>query len=336
MKRWSTREVARVAGVSPATVSRVLNRNATVAPELSRKVLDAIRSLEEASGTPGDRSPIRKVCIAFPQRLEGWDLDPVGGAFYGRVLSGIDEVLREVGHDHSVFPYAPSDSVSEMVAQLSRFDGIILMGADTPDELAREAAREGLPVIVVDKQVRGVDSVVSDNAGGAEEVTAHVLEQGYRTLIYLCETFEDPSFSARKAGFGQAVEASGRTDLMVHAAELGRGWLNAPAVVSELLDSAAFPAAVVAGNDMTALHIMALARAKGLRIPDQLGLVGFDDVAYASRSEPPLTTVRVDKTEMGRLASRRLLERMSLRDLLPVTITMHVALTVRGSSLLGR
>jgi LacI family transcriptional regulator len=331
LKQWSTREVARVAGVSPATVSRVLNQNGKVGPELVEKVMAAIRTLE--GGAQPQQQVARKVAIAFARRLEGQDLDPTGGAFYGQVLAGIHSVLGQNGHDLSFFPYDPHDA--EIGQQLARFDAVILMGADTPDALARAVHAQGVPVILVDKQVRGVDSVVSDNVGGAEEVTAHVLAQGYRTLFYLCETLDDPSFAARRQGFEQAIAAAGLTDVTVRVAELGWGWLNAPVVLADLLQEVDLPVAIVAGNDMTALHLLALARAKGLSIPTQLGVAGFDDVTLASKVEPSLTTVRVDKTEMGRLAAWRLLERMADPHLLPISITMHVALMVRGSTQLG-
>lgn len=335
MKKWSTREVAKLAGVSPATVSRVLNSHDSVAPDLAERVRAAIRTLEE--GVPGARPMVaRRVVVAFPRRIETYEPDPMGGVFYGQVLSGMHEVLREGGHDLSLLPYDPSDGAEAIVrSHQERFDGLILMGADSSEELAREAQRQGMPVIVVDKQVRGVDSVVSDNVGGAMEATAHVIEAGYRHLFYLCESFSDPSFLARRQGFEQAVAACGRTDLVVRYAELGRGWLDAPAVLAELSQEISLPVGLVAGNDMTALHMLALARAKGLSVPGQVGLAGFDDIALAARVDPALTTVRIDKMEMGRLAARRVLERMTMPDLLPITITMHVALVVRESTNIG-
>jgi DNA-binding LacI/PurR family transcriptional regulator len=121
----------------------------------------------------------------------------------------------------------------------------------------------------------------------------------------------------------------------MHTAELGRGWLDAPAVLADLFNAMVRPLGIIAGNDMTALHILAVARARGLSIPEEIGLAGFDDVALASCSDPPLTTVRVDKPEMGRLAARRLVERIASPDLLPIMITMHVGLTIRGSTQLG-
>ncbi len=331
MKRWTTREVARLAGVSPATVSRVLNDNPSVAPALVKKVQEAIRQLE--GGTDSDQmSTPKRIGVAFPRRLQAYEPDPMGGAFYGQILTGMDEVLREGGHTLSVSPYDPADPPAGLVADLQdRFDGLVLMGADTPDDLAREASRRNLPVIVVDKQVRGVDSVVSDNVGGAAEVTAYLLEAGYRDLVYLCETFDDPSFAARRQGFEQAVAAS-RLPVRTRALEVGRGWLSAPQVLGDLIQSADGPVAVVAGNDMTALHILALSRARGVAVPEELALTGFDDIALARKADPPLTTVRIDKVEMGRLTARRLLERFSLPDLLPITITMHVAVVVRDSA----
>lgn len=329
MKRWSTREVARRAGVSPATVSRVINGQANVDPDLAERVRSVIRFLEYGQ-RPGPDVP-RRIGIAFPRRLEGYNM--MGGAFYGQVLSGIDLVMRERGHEISLCPYdpgAPTDSL--LTESLARYDGLILMGADTPDHLAQGSARQNLPVVVLDKHVQGFDSVVSDNEGGTEAVTRFVLSQGYRNLVYLCETLEDASFAARARGFTNAVQSSGFAGLRTEVCEVGRGWLQATQVLDRLLTAQPFPLAIVAGNDMTALHILALAQAKGIAVPGQLGLAGFDDLPLASMADPALTTVRVDEVEMGRLAARRLLERLATPDLPSVTIMMHVFLVVRSST----
>lgn len=317
-----------MAGVSPATVSRVLNHRERVSPELAERVRSAIGRLEKRGARAG---VAYRVGAAFPRRIAALEPEPVGGAFYGPVLMGVEEVLRSSGHDLSLFTYDPADMVS-LMEQRSRLDGLVLLGADVPEELARRAAAEGLPVVVVDKQVRGADSVVLDNVGGAQEVTAHVLGAGYRSLVYVAETLEDRSFAARREGFERAVLAAGQT-VQARSVEVGRGWQRAPELVTELEEEGRFPTAVVAGNDMTALHILSLAKARGLQVPAQLGVAGFDDIALAEQTEPPLTTVRVDKVEMGRLAARRLLDRIEFPSLLPVTVTMHVALVVRGSTL---
>ncbi|HEY8346699.1 MAG TPA: LacI family DNA-binding transcriptional regulator [Symbiobacteriaceae bacterium] len=329
MKRWSMREIARRAGVSPATVSRVMNGQGNVSPELAERVRAVLRSMqrEQRSGT----ALPNRIGIAIPRRLEGYGM--VGDSFYGEVLSAIDKVMREEGHELALCPYDPEEPFDVLLNEtFSRYDGLILLGADTPDQLAREGVQRKLPVVVIDKHVHGVDSVVSDNVGGAEAVTCFVLSRGYQNLAYLCETLDDASFAARARGFSQAIAASGRTDLRYEICEVGRGWLKAQQVLDHLIATYPFPLAIVAGNDMTALHILALARAKGIAVPSELGLVGFDDVPLASMAEPALTTVRVDKAEMGRLAAQRLLERLTRPDLTPVTAMMHVSLVVRAST----
>lgn len=327
MKRWSTREVARLAGVSPATVSRVVNQQGNVSPELADRVRRVIRTLE-AGGKPCG-APSR-IGIAFPRRLEGYEM--MGGAFYGQVLSGIDSVLQEAGHEVSLCPYDPDRAVDSLLADsLTRYDGLIMMGADTPEPLAKACAQRSLPLVVVDKHIQGVDGVVSDNVGGAEAVTHFVLSRGYRNLAYVCETLADASFAARAEGFRRTVAAFGGADVHTQICEVGRGWLKAQAVLEGLLADDSLPLALVAGNDPTALHMLALARAKGVAVPDQLALAGFDDVPLSGKADPPLTTLRVDKVEMGRLAARRLLDRLAAPDLPTVTVMMHVVLVVRSS-----
>ena len=330
MKRWTIRDVAKVAGVSPATVSRVLNDNPSVAPELARRVHDAVRTLE------GGRTP-KRIAVVLPRRLEAYEPDPMGGSFYGPVITGMHQVFQEAGHDLTLLPYSPDQGAEAVLrVERDRSDALILIGADASEELALEAQRRGMPVVVIDRHVRGVDSVISDNFGGAEEITAHVLRQEYRRLAFVSESFSDPSFDARRKGFERAIARSGLEGLDVRQYELGFAWSAAAAVVEELCRALEPPFAIVAGNDMTALHILGILKAKNLSIPDQVGLAGFDDIAQASLVDPPLTTVRVDKVEMGRLAARRVLERMEVGDLLPITITMHVALMERASTALRR
>lgn len=331
MKRWTVRDVARVAGVSPATVSRVLNNHPSVAPELARRVHDAVRMLERGPQTS------RRIVVAVTRRADSAEPDPLDGNAYGQVLTGIHQVFREAGHDLALLPYDPEEDAGEILrAQPGRCDALILVGSDASEELAREAQRRGIPVVVIDRHVRGVDSVVSDNLGGGEEVTAHILRQGYRRLAFVSESFSDPSFAARKEGFERAIARSGLEGLDVRQYELGVGWSAASLAVEELCRMLTPPFALVAGNDMTALHMLGILKAKSLAIPDQVGLAGFTDIAQASRVDPPLTTVRVDRAEMGRLAARRVLERLDLGDLLPITITIHVSLMERASTALRR
>lgn len=328
VKRWSIRDVAKVAGVSPATVSRVLNEHPTVSADLKRRVHDAIRTLEGRGASP------RRIAVALPQRGEGDDPEPSGWA---QLLSAAHQVLREAGHELALLPYSPAEGAEAVVrAQRDRSDAFILICNGASEELAREAQRQGKPTIVVDRRVRGVDSVVADDLGGGEDLTAHVLEQGYRSLAFVSESFADPASAARRRGFEQAVSQSGVQGLRTRHCELGAGWTSAAEVVEELCETLRPPFALVAGSDMTALHLLGIVKARGLSIPGDVGLAGFGDIPQAGRVNPPLTSVRVDRGQMGRLVARRMLDRLASADLTPVTITMHAVVVGRASTALRR
>lgn len=327
-KRPSTREVARIAGVSAATVSRVFNRQTGVNPELTLKVQAAARQLGYAQGAGAARStalsPGRQVGITFHGRLGSLASD----VFYGEVLLGIESVLREA-NCAPVLSSRDLTAGSDALPDTRGLQGLILVGADSPEPLVRELGRR-LPVVLVDRQLPGTDSVASDNRGGAEMVTNYLRSQGYRSLAFVCESLQDPSFFARSQGFREALAAEPQLPSLIRA--VGYGWQAAPQAMADILEQLPAPIGLVAANDATAIQCLSLVRAMGRRVPDEVGLVGFDDIAVSAETIPPLTTVRVPRKELGRLAARRLLERVEQPNLPAIAVTLWVDLVIRESA----
>ncbi len=206
-------------------------------------------------------------------------------------------------------------------------DGLIVVSSwAEPSALALAAA--AAPVVVVGRmpqQARDVDSIVSDDVGGAAMAVRHLIERGHRRIAFVTSS-DRPAAMARQLGYETAVaEADANVPHVVSLAD------DAARALAALLDGRERPTAVLANNDVTAVRVMDAALDRGIRVPDQLAVVGYDNTVMASLVRPTLTTVDQPNDEIGRLAMAMLAERFEGRRV-ERHVTISPALVVRGSS----
>src|SRR5690606_8001724 len=215
-----------------------------------------------------------------------------------------------------------------------RVDGIIFVAAGMSAEHIRMLQDKRMPVVVVDRDSPGVmvDSVQIDNAAGGWLATNHLIELGHTRIVCIAGPSDVTPSGERVDGYRRALREAG---LPVHAEDIVRGDFH-PAggyrIAEELLARDKRPTAIFACNDLMAIGALSAAKAMGFRVPEDVSVVGFDDIYLAAYSNPPLTTVRQPKYEMGRLATKLLLERMQDPDLPPRTPLLDTELVVRASS----
>ena len=213
---------------------------------------------------------------------------------------------------------------------------MLLVGTADPEILA--VFLERVPQIVLGDHrdpTRRHDCIVSDGLGGALAATEYLFHLGHKRIAFLRDNPSAVSFGDRLRGFVCAhFEANRAVDprFVVEAA----GEDDIPRAIAELMALPDRPTALLAANDRQALAVMQACRTLGLSIPGDLSLVGFDDIQFSAHTWPPLTTVRIEKEEMGRLAVARLQERLRASDpspqaLPPVTLEVPVSLVVRQS-----
>jgi DNA-binding LacI/PurR family transcriptional regulator len=328
------KDVARLAGVSPATASQALNGRPRVKPDTRQRVVEAALKLRYAPNLNGRRLARRRAeCVAVvPGRNVATVFDD---SFFRVVLGSVAETTHGRGYSLVITP-APRDGMRP--ADLRRLmgpggvDGALVVGALDAEWLF--ALREwGLPIVLVDTYAEGaaVPAVLPDYRAGARLATAHLLGLGHRRVGLVGAAVAYPFGRETEEGYGEALAAAG----LGHDARLVRrcaiGVEAATAATASLLAEPTPPTALFAVTDAMAIGALRAAREGGRRVPGDLAVVGMDDIELAAYTDPPLTTVRVAKEEMGRLAAERLIALIEGEGGEPVRDSVPVGLVVRAS-----
>lgn len=308
MNNVSIRDVAAHAQVSMATVSNTLNNPGRVSKRMQAKVHSAIAELgyvpnESARALRSGRS-----------REIGLVVHDIRNPFFSDVALGADNAAEEVGDVVTLCSSAGSPDRERL--QLRRLagqhvKGIIINPVDLDALNPGELLGAEVPIVVIARRPPGREhcSVWVDEVAGGELAAGHLLEQGHRSLAFL------GNFPGRIRGVRLAMSSHQDppsnlleipTDATLEGGQTGGGRLAA-------LDPATRPTGIICGNDLIALGVLNALAAAGIRVPDDIAVVGYDDIAYAAAAATPLTTVRQPREEMGRSAVRLLLEEIADR-----------------------
>jgi LacI family transcriptional regulator len=330
-------DVADLAGVSIGTASQALNNRPGVAAETRIRVVDAARTL----GYPMDAPNVDVVNGGFEVigMLVKHDvvLPPEVNPFYAYVQAGVERACRErkinlmyanVEVDASNRPVAWPTMITEQ-----RIDGLILVGTFIEDTVDKFKRRTDVPIVLVDSYAPGLpyDSVVIDNAPGASSAVAHLIERGHRHIALIgSNEASPPSILERRHGYLQTLEAHHISDVYIEPSSSVTKESGYTATKA-LLARAPKVTALFACNDLAALGALNAARDMGISVPEQLSIVGFDNIDLAREVAPPLTTIHVYKTWLGSLGVRQLVDRVRNPDQPKVSITVATALVERAS-----
>jgi len=319
-------EVARHAGVSAATASRVLSGRGYVSAVSRDRVRAAALALEYVPH-PAARA-LSRARTATVALLVHHAQYPAGseGTFPSRVVHGVTRGLRAEGHD--LLYVVVDDEAVERLDRLAatrrgRSDGVLVLGPAFPPDSIRILVGSGRPVVLIDNRLDepALSAVMADNEPAVEALTAHLLDDhGYRRVACIAGPPHWPSTAERVAGYSAAIARFGLERRVIHAASTTArdGERAAARLLAEPGDP---PEAIVAVND--ALAIGALHR---LRTPaGRPAIVGFDDIAWARVTDPPLTTVAVDGELMGMRAAHLILERIGAPDQAPPAVVRVAA-----------
>lgn len=324
-------DVARTAGVSTATVSRVLNRPGEVRDALRQKVLSAVAELGYVPNAGARAMKLRRsgtVGAIFPT---------VDNAIFAKAIDALQRRLAESGLQLllATSGYDPATETRQALNLLTcGVDALVLCGVGQREELLQQLRQRGVPVVHVMSWPAPPDRVAVgfDNARAMAQVVRYLLDLGHRHIAMLAgQTRDNDRAAARVAGVRDALRAAGLTlpasRLVERPYELGA----ARDGLRVLLQADPAPTAVVCGNDVLATGALLEAARLGVAVPGQLSIVGFDDLELAGHLQPGLTTVRVPAEEMWRLAADRVLD--ALRGVeVPRATEIEVALVVRGST----
>jgi DNA-binding LacI/PurR family transcriptional regulator len=328
-------EVARVAGVSRATVSRVVNGSTKVSPEVRRSVEKAIDRLgyipnRAARSLVTRRSESIAVVITEPaSRLFS---DP----FFPRIIRGVSTALA--ARDLQLVLLMPDDVREEQ--RTIRFltgghvDGVILVSLHGDDPLPAELAARRIPVVVVGRPSRGadVDHVEADNRGGARLATQHLIDGGRRRIATITGPADMVPGVDRLAGYRDALTETG-LPLDPDLIEAGDFTLEGGQVAMErLLARRPDLDAVFCASDLMAVAALGVVQASGRTVPADVAVVGYDDAPIATTTRPPLTSVRQPVEEMGREMVDLLVGSIGRADRVPRRVILATELVRRASS----
>jgi LacI family transcriptional regulator len=330
-RRPTIRDVAEQAGVSIATVSRVLNDRADVSVETRERVREVARSVGYTAD-PSARALVTQrtqlVAVVVGDNAGHRDLSLL---FFGHVLSAISRRLARAGYDALLLQPAE-------LGLHHRFDAAILIGVDGSDPLVTDLWMRSLPYVGVDVRVGGHRNafVGSDHAAGVRLALTHLYELGHRRIAHVAGARNTVAGADRIAAFWRETRVLGLDlpDEYVREADFSSaGGYDATCALLALAER---PTAILAASDLMALAALAAIRDAGLQPGGDVAVVGFDDIEAASLAHPPLTTIRQNREKLGTIAAERALELIEHADLRPSDTILPVELVVRASSNPGR
>jgi len=338
-KRPTIKDVARQAGLSLSTVSLVINNSGNVSEETRNKVLRVVKELgyhpsRTAKGLASKTSGNIGLILTGDHFFQA---EP----FYTKIFLGTEFEARQ--HNYYILlttvgkDFNPKDSVPRFLLE-GNVDGVIIAGR-VNEKLISYIENLHIPVILIDYELRRkrVPAVLADNRRGAQLAVSHLLSCGHRSIAFIGGDLDHPSIAERFAAYRETLIENGITpdDTLIVTEEMDTGIQNGFNAARTILNRGGMATALFAANDAMAIGCLQYLRQIGVRVPHDIGLVGFDDIEMSSHVEPRLTTVRVFKEEMGKIAVQRLVDMINSKTQTVVTMHVPVELVVRESTVGG-
>jgi LacI family transcriptional regulator len=325
------REVAQRSGVSVATVSRVFNDYPDVSAATRERVLAAARELEYAPSAAARTLVGRRSQLIGVGLFTGYEHPDIDHPFFQDVLVGLKHGVGARGYDVLLFATEQPGGYLRR-ARHHRVDGVVLWGVDSKDPELPALVDAGVPLVTVDLVVEGEHAtwVSSDSVEGARLAVRHLHELGHRRIATIAglPQYTKPG-ADRLHGYRREMTALG---LKAVEAEGDFYADSGEAAMRALLAQAERPTAVFAASDEMAVGATGAARAAGVRVPEDISIVGFDDSRIAALLDPPLTTVRQDRASLGIAAAHTVAGTIEHPDEPPAPSILPVERGVRGSS----
>jgi len=336
--KTTIREVARAAGVGIGTISRVLNSSSQVSWKTRARVLDAIRRLGFRPNAQARRILKKRsemVCFLLSNRDF---LHP----FHARILQGVESYASGL-KQHVLFaalrypPKMPSEKIDlpPVLQEHGLIDGVILAGTIYPNLLRRMESVQ-MPFVALSNNVMGMedvqrfDQVGFDDLNGTLHATRYLISKGHRQIVFAGDV-SYPWLQRRFEGYRQGMREKRLKPVLIMPRNVPNFGEFGQESVRRILNLRPGPTAVVTGNDEIAYGLWRALCRRGVKIPEQISLVGFDDREEAVLMDPPLTTVRVHKEEIGETCMKMLLERLHHPQMAFSQRVLPTELIIRGS-----
>lgn len=331
-QRFDIRDVAKRAGVSVATVSRTINNVPTVNALLAARVQDAIRDLNYYPNTQA------RALVSGRSRLVGLLVSDITNPFFPELIKCFERAAVDRGYELLI---GSTNYDSELQHCLRRMiernvDGVAVMTFGVEDPVLDELSHRNIPMVFVDvsEETFPQDALIVDYGQGMRQAVQHLVALGHRQIGFLSGPLNEHSALLRRQAFLASMRESGcdaREDFILEGNHQLEGGMRG---MSTLLSLPSPPTAVLCSNDMTAIGALRTLQQRGLRVPHDMSLVGFDDIHLAEFVNPPLTTVRMSQTEIAEAAISSLLARIENTsvDRPPKTQPISTSLVLRETT----
>ena len=327
--RATIEDVAARSGVSTATVSRVLSGSVPARPETRERVLAAARELDYRP------SGIARALKRRETRTLGLVITDITNPFYPQVVRAVEAAAHERGYgivlaDGGDDPARELEHLDLLVER--RVDGIVVASSRMTRRHAERLRATPVPVVLVNDSVAasGLPTVTTAHRHGARMAAEHLVSLGHRSIGHISAPSEQPATGQRRQGVRDALRAAGLDDALV---AIGDGRVTGGASAAEALIAGGVTG-IVAYNDLTAIGALRALRRAGIRVPEEVSVIGFDDIDLAAWTDPPLTTIRQPIEDLGRWAVEHLADLLAgTTPGAPATpVLLEPVLVVRGST----
>lgn len=303
------KDVAKMAGVSMATVSKYIN-GGHLRPDNAEAIKNAIAALDFHA------NPFARGLKAPPSRSVGVLLPDISAPFFGSVVTALDGVLRENGYHTIICCYNADHALERDNLQFlisAGIDGLIYMPENlTAEEYYELTANYKIPMVQMDRYIQGVacDAVLVDNSDAVYAATAEMISRGHKRIAMISGPKSVSTAKERQVGYLRALSDNDilydDTLFISQSHDFATGYQS----FEKLIDSPNPPTAVVATNYDITIGLFTAIRDRGLRIPEDIDIFGFDCVQVCTMMKPPLPVVRQPEQELGKTAARYMIERI--------------------------
>jgi len=325
------KEVAAKAKVSTATISRTINQSTLVTPQTAEKVWRAIRELGFYPNTQA------RALVSGKSRIFGLIISDISNPFFPELVKSFED--SAIRHDYESI-VANTDYKSERMAVCVRrmierqVDGVAIMTSEMDRSLIEELSSRRLPIVFLDlgKVKPLISNIAVNYAKGIQEAVHHLVSLGHRRFGFISGPLSLKSAKARRTAVLTNLRACGIGDRQQIVVEGNHRIDGGEEAMRRILASAHVPTAVLASNDLSAIGALRAMHQAGLNVPQDISLVGFDDIEFAQFTQPALTTVRLSREEIGRKAFDALYASIQDNSTSGQEIRVSTSLVVREST----
>jgi LacI family transcriptional regulator len=324
-------DVAREAGVSTATVSRALNDTGQIAPATRKAIEEAVERLGYRPNT------IARSLVTKSTQTIAFLLPDITNPFYAALVNGIQQIALESDHTMLLCTTEGDPEREEEYLSLLRakqVDGALVDGLVLPPDRIAQFVEDGFPIVCLDRDInsKSVPLVQVDNKRGARLATEHLLELGHERIAHVAGAPELRISAERLTGYREALNAARLRDdsrLVATGHFTEDGGYEA---TRSLLESDVQLTAVFAANDLSAIGVINALTESGRKVPEDVSVIGFDDLRLSAYTSPPLTTIRQPAVEIARRATEILIGLINGRRVRRLHYLLEPSLVVRGST----